>query len=142
MQLDPNYIVGLIDGEGYFSVQARKRLLVDGYYAHAVDFVFGVQLQEKDKEILYTLKNFFGCGNVSFKPSQKKNWSNCYEYRVTSATDIRDKIVPFFESHLLKFPSKKKSFDGFCELLELAKARKHLSNKGLAMVKSRALLLH
>ena len=73
MQLDPNYVVGLVDGEGYFSVQARIRLLIDGYYAHAVDFVFGVQLQEKDKEILYMLQDFFSCGSIHFKPSRRKN---------------------------------------------------------------------
>ena len=142
MQLDPRYVVGLVDGEGYFSVQARKRLLVDGYYAHAVDFVFGVQLQEQDKGILLRLQTFFDCGSIYFKPSRKKNWSNCYEYRVTRMMDIREKIVPFFEANQLQFPSKQKSFIGFCEILELVRQRKHLNTVGIGMIKSRAGLLH
>ena len=142
MQLEPNYVVGVVDGEGYFSVQVRRRRLIDGYYAHAVDFVFGVQLRQEDKEILLKLRSFFRCGKLCFKPSRKANWTPCYEFRVTSRCDLRQWIVPFFEKYQLKFPSKRQSFQRFCELLGYVERKEHLSESGLARARDLAQMVH
>ena len=57
--LDNNYIVGLVDGEGSFSVRipnAKRRA--------QIELTFSLKLRHHDKHILDELKQFFGFGNV------------------------------------------------------------------------------
>lgn len=76
MQLTPDYIVGLVDGEGSFTVYIRNpedsRERVRRVRAEAK---FYVKLIEKDKEVLYRLREFFGCGNIYVSERWKKKSS-------------------------------------------------------------------
>ena len=58
-----DYIVGLVDGEGSFTVYIRnpddRKTIKRRVKAEPR---FYLKLIEKDKSILYKLKNFFGCG--------------------------------------------------------------------------------
>ena len=131
--ITPDYIVGLIDGEGSFTVYVRnpidntprKRRVV-------VEPRFYVKLVAKDKTILDDLKKFFGCGNVYFQSDKRKNHQDCYRFEVASRSDLMDKIIPFFRKHKLKFPSKRKDFEIFCKIMKEISNKKHLTEKGLA----------
>ena len=60
--LNPNYIVGLVDGEGSFTVYIRNPDLKKKVKRRTkAEPRFYLKLIEKDKDILYELKNFFGC---------------------------------------------------------------------------------
>jgi hypothetical protein len=95
--LTPDYIVGLVDGEGSFTVYIRnidkekkvKRRVV-------VEPKFYIKLIEKDKDILYKLKEFFSCGIVYFQKDDRPNHQNCYRYEVYNRTDLIKTIIPFF----------------------------------------------
>src|SRR3989344_426108 len=70
-KLTPDYIVGIVDGEGYFSVSA----IVDrsqGYDNYNVRLVFGIKLNAEDGEILHIIRNYFGCGTVRFRKDERK----------------------------------------------------------------------
>ena len=130
--LNSDYIVGLIDGEGSFTVyiknpanhkKAKRRTKAEPR--------FYVKLIEKDKNILYELKEFFGCGNVYFQKDTRPNHQNCYRYDVTSRDDLKKTIIPFFKKHKLKLNSKKKDFKIFCELMKRIKKGQHLIKSGL-----------
>ena len=131
--LTPDYIVGLVDGEGSFTVYIRnpddskkvKRRV-------RAEPRFYIKLIEKDKNILYELKNFFGCGSVYFQRDNRLNHQNCYRYEVFNWVDLESKIIPFFKKHPLKFESKAKDFRIFCDLFERMRNKEHLSKKGLA----------
>lgn len=130
--LNSNYIAGLIDGEGSFTLYIknpesnplRKRRV-------KAEPKFYVKLVEKDKKILFELKKFFGCGNVYFQADKRKNHQNCYRYEVANRADLRKIIIPFFRKNSLKFPSKKKDFEIFCRLMEMIDRGRHLSSDGL-----------
>lgn len=130
--LNPDYISGLIDGEGSFTVyirnpdlrkKAKRRVIAEPR--------FYVKLVEKDKKILYQLKKFFGCGNVYFQKDTRKNHQNCYRYEVGNRGDLEKIIIPFFQKYRLKFPSKKKDFEIFCRIMKGIKKKKHLKESGL-----------
>ena len=107
-KLTPDYIIGLVDGEGYFSVSAT----IDksqGYNSHNVKLVFGIKLNEEDGQILYVVKKFFGCGEVRFRKDEREKFCNCLEYQVRDTKSITEIIIPFFRKHPLKFPKKKRS---------------------------------
>ena len=130
--LNSNYIIGLVDGEGSFTVYVRNpknsRLIKRRVKAEPR---FYVKLIEKDKKILYELKKFFSCGNVYFQRDKRKNHQNCYRYEVANRKDIENVIIPFFKKHQLKVYSKKKDFRIFCKIINLMKKGKHLEDKGL-----------
>jgi hypothetical protein len=130
--IDPDYIVGLVDGEGSFTVFIRnnnqQRPVKRRVYAEPR---FYIKLIEKDKDILYKLKEFFGCGSVYFQKDVRPNHQNCYRYEVFNRTELEKIIIPFFKKHQLRFVSKKKDFKIFCDLMGRIKKGEHLTEKGL-----------
>ena len=141
--LNPDYIVGLIDGEGSFTVYIRnpdnkkkvKRRVI-------VEPKFYVKLIEKDKKILYELQKFFGCGNIYFQKDTRPNHQHCYRYEVFRRDDLKKIIIPFFLEHQLKFISKRKDFKLFCELLERIENHEHFNQSGLRKLYKIKQLMH
>lgn len=132
LMLKIDYVVGLIDGEGSFTVYIRdpqekkkkKRRVV-------AEPRFYVKLIAKDKAILYQLKKFFRCGNIYLQRDKRKNHQNCYRYEVSNRQDLEKKIIPFFRKHQLLLFSKRKDFKIFCAILEKMKRKEHLTSKGI-----------
>jgi hypothetical protein len=130
--LNPDYIVGLVDGEGSFTVYVRnpekkkrvKRRVI-------IEPKFYVKLVEKDKDILYELKRFFKCGNVYFQKDKRKNHQDCYRYEVGNRKDLKEIIIPFFKQHRLKLQSKRKDFELFCKIIKEIENGTHLRKSGL-----------
>ena len=142
VSLTPSYIIGLIDGEGYFSVSARRRKQKN-WILNDVKFVFGVKLRADDGIIiLNSLKKYFDCGFVSFRKDSRKNFCDCYEFQVNTHKEIFGKIIPFFKKHQLKFPSKRKTFENFCKIAEMIQNREHLEPNGIDKIKKLAVRLH
>ena len=130
--LNPNYIVGLVDGEGSFTVYVRNPDEIKKVKRRTrAEPRFYLKLIEKDKDILYELKNFFGCGNVYFQVDKRKNHQNCYRYEVANRNDLEKVIIPFFKKHQLKLASKRKDFEIFCRIMKGIRQRKHFTKSGL-----------
>ena len=130
--INPDYIVGLIDGEGSFTVYIRN-LEENKIVKRRVKAEprFYIKLIEKDESVLYELKKFFGCGNIYFQKDNRLNHQNCYRYEVTKREDLENVIIPFFKKHKLKLRSKVKDFKIFCELMKRIKNNEHLTKSGL-----------
>ncbi|MDO8565021.1 MAG: LAGLIDADG family homing endonuclease [bacterium] len=130
--LTPDYIVGLVDGEGSFTVYIRD---VDkekqAIRRTVVEPKFYIKLIERDKDILYALKDFFKCGSVYFQKDTRPNHQNCYRYEVYNRKDLSEIIIPFFRKHKLKFNSKRNDFEIFCLLMEMIAQETHRSKSGL-----------
>ena len=129
--LNPNYIIGLVDGEGSFTVYVRNPSKISITRRVQIEPKFYLKLIEKDKEILYKLKDFFGCGSVYFQKDSRPNHQNCYRYEVYNRNELRTIIIPFFKKNILKFPSKKKDFNIFCKMFCMIDKGIHLKESGL-----------
>ena len=130
--LSPDYVVGLVDGEGSFTVYIRNPDVVSLVKRRVVvEPKFYVKLIEKDKEILYGLQKFFGCGSVYFQKDTRPRHQNCYRYEVFRRDDLLKVIIPFFKDHSLQFPSKQKDFNLFCELMKGIADKGHATASGL-----------
>ncbi len=132
MQLSEDYIVGLVDGEGSFTAFVRN---LDQSTEHVrrtrIEPRFYVKLIERDKEVLYALKDYFGCGSVYFQKDVRANHQHCYRYEVFSRVDLERVIIPFFKRHRLKLASKANDFNIFCELMKRIGRGEHLHERGL-----------
>lgn len=130
--LNPDYITGLVDGEGSFTAYIRDPNAKDERKRRAkAEPRFYLKLIEKDKNILYELKKHFGCGNVYFQKDRRENHQNCYRYEVANRNDLEKIIIPFFKKNKLKLTSKKNDFDIFCRIMREIKSGGHLTKPGL-----------
>ena len=132
MKITPDYITGLVDGEGSFTVyvkdpdskkEVKRRVKAEPR--------FYLKLIEKDKDILYQLKDYFGCGNVYFQRDKRKNHQNCYRYEVANRENLEKIIIPFFEKHQLRLASKINDFKLFCKFMKKIGKGEHLTESGL-----------
>ena len=129
--INPDYIVGLVDGEGSFTVYVKNILNSTNARRVRVEPKFYIKLIEKDKDILYELQQYFGCGSVYFQKDTRKNHQNCYRYEVYKRDDLTRIIVPFFQKHQLKLFSKRNDFEIFCVLMGMIQNKEHQTDTGL-----------
>jgi len=83
---------------------------------------------ERDIQILYALKQYFGCGVV------RTNHGDRMCYRVRNIDHLDNIIVPFFCKHLLK-TRKRQDFAVFKSVLKMMKVGDHLNETGLNKIR-------
>lgn len=122
MKLDAQWVTGFVDGEGCFFV---------GINEHS-DMKTGVQVlpeftvvqHERDVQLLFALKEFFGCGVVRSNHGDRK------AFRVRGKEHLLQRIVPFFMEHPLK-SKKRVDFEKFRTILLKMEAGEHLTKAGV-----------
>lgn len=130
--LNPAYVVGLVDGEGSFTVYVRNPdVTMQVVRRVVVEPKFYLKLIECDKEILLALQRFFGCGSVYFQKDTRPNHQHCYRFEVFRWEDLQTKIIPFFKQNPLQLASKKHDFEVFCKMMNLLSKKAHLTESGL-----------
>mgnify|MGYP001571123282 FL=1 len=141
--LTKDYIVGLVDGEGSFTVYVRdERIPKTAKRRVKAEPRFYLKLVERDRKILEQLKSYFGCGNVYFQKDTRRNHQHCYRFEVTNRDHLRKIIIPFFEDNPLRFPSKRRDFEIFCQMLTLIEQGTHHTKLGLAHLVKLKRLMH
>ncbi len=126
MEMNAQWVVGFVDGEGCFYVGINQnpemRLGVQ------VLPEFTVVQHQVDVQVLYALKDYFGCGVV------RQNHGTRMAYRVRGHQNLLNKIIPFFEKHHLK-TRKRVDFAKFRKVVRLMDQKKHLEPEGLAKIR-------
>ncbi len=130
--LKAEYITGLIDGEGSFTVYINNGENTPRIRRARIEPKFYIKLVEEDKNILYQLKKYFGCGHVYFQRDKRQNHKNCYRYEVTKREDLQKIIIPFFKANPVKFNTKQRDFKIFCKIMIAINNNEHLTSSGLA----------
>ena len=133
MQLEAQWVVGFVDGEGCFHVGLNVHAEMSA--GHQVSPEFTVVQHERDIQILYALKAFFGCGVV------RRNHGDRMAYRVRSKEHLLRKILPFFMAHPLK-TKKNIDFLKFRDVLLLMETDGHLTREGLDAIRAIASEMH
>jgi len=131
--LTPEYVVGLVDGEGYFSVTARL-YKYRNYNSYEIKMVFGIDIKESDGEILRRIKRYFGCGHLFRKVDTRENFSNQIRYQVRDHPSILNKIIPFFQKYPLRIPSRRRKFKYFVKIGEIVAKKGYRTSKGFKKV--------
>lgn len=127
------WVTGLTDGEGcfYADLSFRSKGTSSGNTVSCVslDAQFSVALRADDADILHSIHDFFGCGNVREKPASTAPSTRKYGlkpnpqviYRVAAYQDLIDKVIPHFERFPLQ-TKKRHDFDMFRRILEFTGA--------------------
>ena len=130
MNLEVQWIVGFIDGEGCFHVQINKAPALRAGHQVLAEFI--VSQHCRSENILYALKNYFETGVVRCESSKVGETGR--QYRVRDANALRTIIVPFFEKHELK-TTKRIDFKKFRRILLMMEKNEHLTPEGVEKIR-------
>ena len=126
MNLEAQWIVGFVDGEGCFYVGINKHSDMKASYQVLPEFT--VVQHKQDVQVLHALKAYFGCGVV------RSNHGDRMAYRVRSQKHLLERIIPFFEKHQLK-TKKGLDFRKFRKILLMMEAGEHLKVEGIEKIR-------
>jgi hypothetical protein len=127
MQLEAQWVVGFVDGEGCFHVGINPHAEMSVGYQVLPEFT--VVQHERNVQILYALKAFFGCGVV------RKNHGDRMAYRVRGKEHLLQRVLPFFMKHPLK-TKKNVDFLKFRDVLLLMENDAHLTADGVDKIRA------
>jgi hypothetical protein len=125
------YIVGLVDGEGCFSISVKKQ--DDAKFGWVIDPVFHVTQSKDQRVVLEILKRVFDCGRIIPKPGQE---DSTLQYVVDARRNLMEKILPFFKRH--KPIMKWREFQYFAEIVEGLEKGEHRSLEGFKKLLEKA----
>ncbi len=126
-RLEAQWVVGFVDGEGCFYIGINSQPEMSAGYQVLPEFT--VVQHERDIQLLYALKQFFGCGVV------RRNHAERMAYRVRNAEHLRERVLPFFEKHPLK-SKKRLDFLKFRKVLLLMERGEHLTPEGIQRIRA------
>ena len=127
MHLEAQWIVGFVDGEGCFHVGINKHPDMKTGYQVLPEFT--VVQHERDVQVLYAFKAYFGCGVV------RSNHGDRMAYRVRGQQHLLERVIPFFEKHPLK-TKKGIDFRKFRKILLMMEAGEHLTAEGIEKIRT------
>ena len=122
MNLEPQWIVGFVDGEGCFHVGINEHAEMKVGYQVLPEFT--VVQHKRDVQTLHALKAYFGCGVV------RSNHGDRLAYRVRGKEHLLERIIPFFEQHQLK-TKKRVDFQKFRKIVRMMAEDRHLTSEGI-----------
>ena len=122
--LDPNWIVGFVDGEGCFCVSVHRNSAMRRHGGWQLQPVFHVYQHRDHREVLKAMVSFFGCGQI--RPKGPK--SSVLTYSVEALGDLEAAVLPFFERHPLVV--KRDDFSAFAAIVRSMRRKEHLTRCG------------
>ena len=127
--LNPNWITGFSDAEGCFTVIISKR----SDLRWRIIVSFEINLHSKDILILNQIKDYFGVGSVTNRPT--RNLCVYGVARVTKPDDLIKVIIP----HFIKYPLISHKYSDFVlwsKVVELMSTKQHLTPIGFKTILS------
>ena len=121
MDLDPNWVVGFVDGEGCFHVSLNRQPSMTAGYQVLPEFV--IVQHERDVQLLHALKRFFRGGVV------RRNHGDRFCLRIRKL-DCLIECCGLFQRYPLR-SKKAVDFAVFRKVIQAMVDRKHLSPGGL-----------
>jgi hypothetical protein len=124
LELEPNWVVGFVDGEGCFSVSIHRNPGARSTRGWQLNPVFHVYQHQEYRMVLEALERFFGCGCVRSKGAG----SSVMTYAVHGLQRLEEVILPFFECHPLVV--KAQDFQNFATIVRLLRSGDHRKPEG------------
>lgn len=131
--LSADYIVGLTDGEGSFTVYIRPPDKKRGAKNYRVECHYYLKLREDDLPLLKKVNQFFSCGKISFQKDNRPNHRDNYRFEITNLKALKEVIIPFFKQYFLQ-SKRVKDFKLFCRIVQAVLKKEHQNKRGLKKI--------
>ena len=125
----PNWLIGFLDGEGFFYVKSLKNKNYSTGFN--VTMVFSISQHVRDEALLTKFIEYLGCGRIE-KASTRPNGVN---FSVSKFKDIKEKVIPFFYSYPLQ-GIKYMDYLDFVKVAKIIEVKGHLSLEGINKINS------
>ena len=124
--LSSDYIVGLTDGEGSFSVFLHGPHKIGDFWTNyfRAECHYYIKLREDELSLLRKVKKFFDCGGLYLQKDKRPNHRNCYRFEISNYQKIKEVVIPFFQKHPPQSVNRKNDFNLFCKIFKIATERK------------------
>jgi len=123
--LDPNWIVGFVDGEGCFSVSVHRSSMMRRHRGWQLQPVFHVYQHQDHRDVLEAMIPVFSCGRVRPKGPNSSVWT----FAVDGLSQLERAVLPFFERHPPVV--KRQDFEAFSDIVRSMRRKEHLTPVGL-----------
>jgi len=122
---DPHLLAGFISGEGCFLINlSRSSIYRTGFQ---VKLVFSISQHNRDKELMTSLIDYFGCGNVY------KN-REAVDFIITKFSDLKNKLIPFFKKYPIQ-GVKFLDYLDFLKVMDIMENKAHITEEGLDQIR-------
>jgi hypothetical protein len=121
-KLHPNFVTGLTDAEGCFSILKKKDSRAK--YGINIGLRFQIKMLDNETELLKMVKSFFDAGVLYYGKD------GTVDFSIQDIASIKNKVIP----HFLKYPlrgTKYLDFLSFKEAFHVIESKEHLTEKGL-----------
>lgn len=132
--LSADYIVGLTDGEGSFTVYLCPPKKAHGSINYRVQCRYYIKMREDELPLLKKVNKFWGSGKIYFQKEYRENQRDNYRFEIFNYELLKNIVVPFFKEHKLE-GKRIKDFKLFCKILDLAIKKTHHTKNGLKKIK-------
>ena len=122
---DPNWLSGFVSAEGNFFINILNSKTKVG---KQVVLIFSISQHSRDANLLRSIVDFLGCGGYYSSSTREEG-----NFSVAKFYHIEQKIIPLFKSYPI-LGVKSLDYSDFCKVVEMMKAKEHLTEKGLAKV--------
>ena len=130
--LTADYILGLTDGEGSFCVFLRKP--VKDTWNTRIECHYYVKMREDELPLLKKVKQFFGCGRISFQREYRLNQRDNYRYQISNLKELQKAVIPFFEQNHLQSLNRRRDFGIFKRIVLMVIEKRHKTREGLKKI--------
>ena len=131
IKLDPNYLVGFVDGEGSFCVSMNKHKTTK--FKVDIRPEFEIELREDDAEIIHRIQATLNCGNIYRLEYERYDWLPHVKFRVGKISELQEIVVPFFEKYPLQ-AKKREDFNIFKVIVDMVYRKEHLTYSGIKRI--------
>jgi len=121
--LNPDFVTGLTDAEGCFSVRVWKDKRIK--FKRSVQLNFTIMMLENETELLSMVKSFFNCSTLWHYHKDGTVW-----FKVQDISSIKNKIIPSFFKYPLR-GTKYLDFISFKEAFHIIERKEHLIEEGM-----------
>lgn len=125
------WMSGFTDGEGCFSVSIFRNKTTSSGWQVFPEFV--ITQGKKSLPALKIFQEYFGCGTIIQNIRYDSHREYLYRYCIRSLSDLREKIIPFFQKHRL-YTAKQKDFEIFAEIVEMMYRKEHRTSAGIRAI--------
>jgi len=126
--LTPDYLAGFIDGEGCFSVSIHPN--PNAKFGWLIDPDFTINQHRQSRELLESIRRFFGCGKIYEKSPNK---SNVLTFTVYGRKMILEKVIPFLDVHPV-ISNKRHDYAKFRDIILRMTTKEHHTLEGFQTI--------
>ena len=122
LKLNPNFITGLTESEGSFSIIKHKDIRAK--FNINISLRFKITMLNNEVELLNMIKYFFNCGFILH------NKDGSIDFTIRDINSINSILMPHFLNYPLR-DTKYLDFLSFKEAINIINSKEHLTEKGI-----------